>query len=377
MAIANSFLVTKGLLSRIIIRSEGNYQEAKMTEIPPPFMVSYGITSKCNLNCKHCYAQAKEEASSDELSTEEAKRLIDELADWRVKFLVLDGGEPLCRPDFLEIASHASNKGIMGGIGSNGTLMDRTMAQKIKEAGVQVVAISIDSVRDEVHDAFRGKKGAFYHAMNGVAACREVGLPFQFGMVIRKGTLSEVPDMLKLAVESGANAAEFFDLIEAGRAKTECGGELLNTEERKQIMEWLAQAQTDCPIVIRVPACPMYPLILQERKIKPKHFPTELLARIPYYGRGCAAGMPFGYIRIAPNGDVTPCMLLQIKLGNIREKSIRKIWEESSILKRLRSRELGGKCGQCSYKTICAGCRGRAYERTGDILASDPGCWIK
>jgi len=348
-----------------------------MTDIPPPFMVSYGITRKCNLNCKHCYAQATEEAAPDELSLEEARELIDELVDWGVKFLVLNGGEPLCRPDFLEIASYASSSGLMTGIGSNGTLIDKAMAERIKAAGVQSVAISIDSTRAEVHDTFRGKKGAFYQAMSGAAACKEAGLPFQFDMVIRKATLSEVPDMLKLAVESGANAAEFFDLVEAGRAKIECRGESLNPEERKQIMEWLAQAQVDCPIIIRVPACPMYPLILQERKIKPKHFPTELLARVPYYGRGCAAGMPFGYIKIAPNGEVNPCMLLQIDLGNIRERSIQEIWNKSPVLKRLRSRELSGKCGQCKYKNTCAGCRGRAYEETGDVLASDPGCWIK
>ncbi len=347
-----------------------------MTDIPPPFMVSYGITSKCNLSCKHCYAQATEEAPDNELSTEEAKRLIDELADWGAKFLVLDGGEPLCRPDFLEIASYASSRGLMTGIGSNGTLIDKAIAEEIKGAGVQSVAISIDSVRSEVHDTFRGKKGAFHQAMSGAAACKEVGLPFQFGMVIRKGILAEIPDMLKLAIESGADAAEFFDLVEAGRARIGCRDESLSPEERRQIMEWLAQAQIDCPIPIRVPVCPMYPLILQEREIKPRYFSPELLARIPYYGRGCAAGMPFGYIRIAPNGEVNPCMLLQIDLGNIREKNIQEIWNRSLVLRQLRSRELKGECGQCEYKYTCAGCRGRAYEETGDVLASDPGCWI-
>lgn len=342
----------------------------------PPFMVSYGITTKCNLNCRHCYAQATEEASSDELSTQETKELIDELAQWGVRFLVLDGGEPLCRPDFLEIASYASGKGIMTGAGSNGTLINKAMAENMKQAGIQSIAISIDSTQGEVHDNFRGKKGAFYQAMNGVAACKEAGLPFQFGMVIRKETLTEVPSLLKLAIDSGANAAEFFDLVEAGRAKEECQGESLNSEERKQVMEWLAQAQADCPIIIRVPACPMYTLLLQEEKIKPKHFPSESLARIPYYGRGCAAGMPYGYLRIAPDGEVNPCMLLQINLGNIRERSIRQIWDESPVLKQLRLRDLKGECGQCDHKNICAGCRGRAYERTGDMLAADPGCWL-
>jgi AdoMet-dependent heme synthase len=350
--------------------------ELSSRKVPPPFMVSYGITRKCNLNCKHCYAQATEEAAPDELSTREAKALIDDLAEWGVRFLVLDGGEPLCRADFLEIASHASSKGIMTGIGSNGTLLDRDVAGAMKRAGIQVVAISIDSTRGEVHDDFRGKRGAFYQAMNGVTACKEAGLPFQFGMVIRKETLSELPDMLNLAVTSGANAAEFFDLVEVGRAKTDCRGSSLNAAERKWAMEWLAQAQVECPIVIRVPACPMYTLVLQEKQIKPKHFPQETLMRIPYYGRGCAAGMPFGYLRVAPNGEVNPCMLLQIDLGNIRERHIQKIWQESPILQQLRSRELGGACSQCSFKNICAGCRGRAYAETGDMMAADPGCWL-
>ena len=346
-------------------------------EVRPPFLVSYSITTKCNLACKHCYSQATEEAAPDELSTEEALKLVDDLARWGIGLLVLDGGEPLCRDDFLEIVSYASSRGIMIGVGSNGTLMDRGIAKKMLEAGVQSVSISIDGVNAGTHDSFRGKGGAFDQAMAGASACRVVGLAFQFNMVIRKGTLSQVPEMLRLAVESGANAAEFFDLVEAGRAKEQCLGEVLEPRERKAIMQWLAQAQIDCPILIRVPACPMYPLILKQGEIRPKHFPIEMLRRIPYYNRGCAAGMPSGYLVVRANGEVNPCMLLQLNLGNVRNKSIIKIWQDSKILAQLRSRELlKGRCGECQYKVECAGCRGRAYERSGDMLAPDTGCWL-
>jgi radical SAM protein with 4Fe4S-binding SPASM domain len=346
-------------------------------EIKPPFLVSYSITTKCNLACKHCYSEATEERAPDELSTEEAFKLIDDLAGWGIGLLVLDGGEPLLRDDFLEIISYASKKGIMTGVGSNGIPIDEKMARKMEEAGVQSVSISIDGANAETHDSFRGKTGAFHQALEGVSALREAGLPFQLNMVIRKGTLSQIPDMLKLAVESGANAAEFFDLVEAGRAKKECPDEVLEPEERKAIMEWLAEAQIDCPILIRVPACPMYPLILKERGVQPKHFPMEMLRRVPYYGRGCAAGMPLGYIVVRANGEVNPCMLLQVKLGNVRERSITQIWQESEILAQLRRRELlKGKCGECKYRVECTGCRGRAYERTGDMFAADSACWL-
>lgn len=346
-------------------------------KIQPPFMVSYSITTKCNLKCKHCYSDSIEQASPDELSTDEAFRLMDDLSGWGVGLLIIDGGEPLCREDLLEVVKYASSKGIRTTIGSNGTLIDGTMARKMLEAGVMSVAISVDAADAETHDSFRGISGAFEQTFKGIEACRAAGLPFQFNMVIRKENLSQLEDMLRLAVESGANAAEFFDLVAAGRAKQECQDQVLSLDERQRAMAWLAQSQEDCPILIRVPACPMYPLLLQQKSIQPKHFAAQMLQRIPYYGRGCAAGMPKGYVMIKSNGEVNPCMLLQVNLGNIREQSIISIWENSPVLAELRRRELlKGECGGCSYRDTCSGCRGRAYEETGDMMAADPGCWI-
>jgi radical SAM protein with 4Fe4S-binding SPASM domain len=345
-------------------------------QVGPPFIVSYSITTKCNLKCKHCYSDSVE-AAPDELSTEEALRLIDDLSTWGIRLLVIDGGEPLCRPDVLDIVKYATSKGIRTTIGSNGTLIDEAMARKMLDAGVRAVAISVDAADASTHDYFRGVTGAFEQTMRGLEACRATGLPFQLNMVIRKETISQLDDMLDLAVDSGANAVELFDLVAAGRAKRESSKQLLDLNERKRAMEWLAEAQEDCPIVIRVPACPMYPLLLQQKGVQPKHFPPAMLQRIPYWGRGCAAGMPMGYVMITCNGDVNPCMLLQINLGNIREQGIISIWEDSSALAQLRERELlKGKCGGCSYRITCSGCRGRAYEDTGDMMAADPGCWL-
>jgi radical SAM protein with 4Fe4S-binding SPASM domain len=283
----------------------------------------------------------------------------------------------LCREDLLDVVKYASSKGIRTTIGSNATLIDEGMAKKLREAGVMAVAISVDGVDAVTHDSFRGVSGAFEQTLKGIEACRNAGLPFQLNMVIRKDNFSQLGDMLRLAVDLGANAAEVFDLVAAGRAKHECQELVLSPGERKQAMEQLAEAQEDYPIVIRVPGCPMYPLLLQQKQIQPRHFPKEMLRRVPYYERGCAAGMPMGYIMVLSNGEVNPCMLLQVRLGNIREQSIISIWENSPVLAQLRQRELlKGECGDCSYKTTCSGCRGRAYEETGDIMATDPGCWL-
>jgi len=352
-------------------------EKESINQVPPPFLVSYSITTKCNLMCKHCYSESVDQAAPDELSTEEAFRLMDDLSKWGISLLVIDGGEPLCREDMLDVVKYASSKGLRTTLGSNGTFIDEAMAREMLDAGIKSVAISVDGADAQTHDSFRGISGAFAQTLKCVEACRKANLAFQFNMVIRKETLSQLEDMLYMAVDYGASAAEFFDLVAAGRAKEECQEQVLSPDERKRAMEWLAQAQEDCPIVIRVPACPMYPLLLQQQEIQPRHFPKEMLRRIPYYGRACAAGMPFGYLVVRANGEINPCMLLQANLGNVREKSIRQIWQESPILAQLRSRELlKGECGKCNYRDICAGCRGRAYVETGDMLASDPGCWI-
>ena len=346
-------------------------------EMQPPFLASYAITQACNLKCKHCYSDAREHPSSDELSTEEAKSLIDELAEWGVKMLILDGGEPLLREDFFDLAHYASIKWLRVVVGSNGTLINEEVAMKMRKAGVQAVAISIDGASAESHDKFRGEEGAFEKAIKGVEACKRAGLPFQFNTVIRRSIIKEIPDILKMAVEWGASAIEFFDLVRVKRVKEQCPDEPLTVEERRIIMEWLADVQREYPLIIRVPACPMYPLALKYKGIQPKMVSNDLLRRIPYYDRGCVASMPNGYITILFNGDVIPCMLLQYRLGNIRRERLRKIWEHP-LLVNLRSRSLlKGECGKCRYRDVCAGCRGRAYEETGDPFAADPGCWLK
>jgi len=346
-------------------------------QVRPPFMVSYSVTTKCNLKCKHCYSNSVDQAAPDELTTQEAFRLIDDLSKWGIGLLIIDGGEPLCREDLLDVVEYASSKGIRTTIGSNGTLIDKTMARKMLEAGVMALAISVDGADAQTHDSFRGIRGAFEQTLKGIQACRSAGLPFQLNMVIRKDSLRQLQEMLRLAVDCGANAAELFDLVAAGRAKEESKEQVLGLDERRQAMELLADAQRDYPLIIRVPACPMYPLLLRQKEIQPKHFPAEMLRRIPYYGRGCAAGMPGGYIMVQSNGEANPCMLLQVKLGNIREQSIASIWENSPVLARLRQREsLKGECGDCTYRDSCSGCRGRAYEETGDMMAADPGCWL-
>lgn len=109
-------------------------KESYKTLIPPPYLISYSITRKCNLKCKHCYSDATEDSAPDELSTEDAKRLLDDIVNWEIKLLIFDGGEPLYRDDFWEIARYASLKGLRVVIGSNGTLIEPDVAKRLKSS---------------------------------------------------------------------------------------------------------------------------------------------------------------------------------------------------------------------------------------------------
>lgn len=148
-------------------------KETQKDKILPPYLTSYAVTRKCNLNCKHCYSDATNKVASDELSTKEAKRLLDDIASLGVKLIIFDGGEPLCRDDFFDIAKYASLKGLRVVIGSNGTLIGTYIAKKLKSSGVMAVQISIDSANPKKYDWFRGMDGSFNKALKGAFACRE------------------------------------------------------------------------------------------------------------------------------------------------------------------------------------------------------------
>ena len=352
-------------------------EKENIKPVPPPFLISWSLTTRCNLSCKHCYSESSPDAGYDDLTTEESLRVIDEIADWGIGLLIFDGGEPLLREDFFQIAEYASGKGITTGIGSNGTLIDAATARRQVSVGIRYASISIDGADAETHDAFRGEAGNFEKVLKAASACKAAGLPFQFNTVIRKKTIPQISEILCLTTDYGAYGIELFDLVLVGRAKRECQDEALTIQQRKEMVEWLVEAQIDYPLPIETPSLPMYPLILKLKEIHPKHIPMEELAKIAYYGRGCAAGRPRGYLVIRNNGELNPCIFLQVSLGSVKERSIRQIWQESPLLAQLRSRELlKGECGKCQYRDICAGCRGRAYEHTTDMLASDPGCWF-
>ncbi len=322
-----------------------------------PRLISWNLTSACNLKCPHCYLDAGERGHR-ELATRECLDLIDEMSALGTEMLVLTGGEPILRKDIFSIARYASDKGIMVVMGTNGVLIDEERAAGLKESGVRGVGISLDSLSSQKHDSFRGMRGSWEKTVEGLRNCIRLELPVILQTSVSEWNFDEVPALIKFASEQGAQAFNLYYLVCTGR------GEKLTD---------ITPAQYEDSLTSLIKAQNEYPGMMVRAKCAPHGNRIANQLGLPFLsGAGCLAGT--SYLRIAPEGDVTPCPYLPLTAGNIREESLKKIWEGSSVLNKLREPALRGRCGACEFGEVCIGCRARAWAVTGDAMDEDPWC---
>lgn len=324
-------------------------------------LVSWNATNACNLSCPHCYRDAGQKLK-EELNTDEAFSLLEEVARAGFKIFIFSGGEPLMRPDIYELVRYAASKGLRPVFGTNGTLITGEVAEKLKKAGAAAVGISLDSVNPSQHDRFRGSPGAWQAALEGMKACRSAGLPFQVHTTVMEWNYHQVEALTNLAVEMGAVGHHVFFLVPAGRA-VNLEEESLRAEQYEQLLSRLVRKQREVPIEIKPTCAPQFMRIALRMGEKPR------------YQKGCLAGT--AYCLVSPVGDVQPCAYLDVRVGNIREVPFSQLWKENQVFLRLRSEEYGGRCGLCDYRQVCGGCRARAYFYHGDYMAEDPWCLYK
>ncbi|MDR0373397.1 MAG: radical SAM protein [Nitrososphaerota archaeon] len=350
--------------------------QAQKPERFVPLIMSWNVTRECNLKCGHCYINADEKKLGNELSTQEGKQLMDQIYKVSRPLLVLSGGEPLLRPDILELIEYGSKKGIKMGLGSNGYLIDNIMAKKLKTAGIATVSISLDSHIPAQHDDFRGVKDAWERAVNACKVLQKNNVLVQVNTTLTHENYNQIDDIMSLSESLGVENFHLFFLVPTGR-----GTKLTDISPQKyedMITTTFAKVHRH-RLNVRPSCAPQFMRIAQGMNLDMRQ-----------WIRGCIAGMY--YCRIYPNGDITPCPYLPIKLGNIREQSFKDIWFSSEIFKNLRNpNSLKGKCGVCEYKIPCGGCRARAYglssdfidycgdlnipsEQTKDYLTEDPWC---
>ncbi|HHX49898.1 MAG TPA: putative heme d1 biosynthesis radical SAM protein NirJ2 [Clostridia bacterium] len=322
-------------------------------------IISWNTTNQCNMYCNHCYRDAGAKAS-DELSTDEAKNLLEEIAGVGFKIMIFSGGEPLMRPDIFELVKFACSLGLRPVFGTNGTLINREVALRLKEAGTMGVGISLDSMDPARHDELRQYQGAWDQAVAGMDNCRAIDLPFQIHTTIFEWNDHEVEKITDFAVEKGAVAHHLFFLVPTGRAAN-IETESLRAEQYENLLKRILQKQQEVDIELKPTCAPQFMRIARQMGMDLR------------FARGCLAGTH--YCIISPKGEVQPCAYLNIPLGNVRETPFSKIWSENPILQELRTLNYKGGCGICNYKKICGGCRARAYlYHDGDYMAEEPWC---
>lgn len=365
-----------------IVRSFSYYGIRKPLSIYAPFLVVWDFTHKCNLSCKHCYSNAGT-APQKELATKEALEVVDQLADFGVTALAFSGGEPLSRKDFFEVASHAVKRGLYVSVATNGTLLTKENVKKLKQAKINYVEVSIDGATAQTHDSFRGVPGAFDKAVAGLKNCVEADLCACIATTATKSNIAEMPGILDLAEEIGAERFTYFNFIPTGRGK-ELYDQDLSPEEREKLMLYLLDRMSKgYKVTILTTAPQLARVALQcqgagdEATMSMAHMQTVKVSKkaVPLadFIGGCGAGRL--YCSLSPQGDVHPCVFLPINVGNLKTEKFGDIWLNSKLFNTLRDRSnLKGACGKCSYKYICGGCRARANAYNGDILSSDPGC---
>jgi AdoMet-dependent heme synthase len=335
-------------------------------------LVAWETTRNCNLTCAHCRASATKGPYPGELDTQAAFRLLDQIALVGEPIIILTGGEPLLRPDIFDIAKYGTDKGLRMVMAPNGTLITEANAGQMVYSGIKRISISIDGATKESHDSFRGVKGAFEGALNGIKLAKEAGVEFQINTTITKTNLDQIPKIQDLAIKLGAVAHHIFLLVPTGRGKYIVDQEI-SADEYENTLNWFYDQKEKTPLELKATCAPHYYRILRQRakkENKPVTFKSHGLDAVT---RGCLGGI--GFCFISHTGVVQPCGFLDLNCGNVTKDSFAEIWNHSDIFLSLRNFDnLKGKCGECAYKKVCGGCRARAYEATGDYLAQEPLC---
>lgn len=335
-------------------------------------LVAWEITRNCNLNCVHCRAAATRGPYSGELDTAAARRLIDQIAEVGNPIVILTGGEPLMRPDIFEVAAYGTSKGLRMVMAPNGTLITESAAAKMAESGIKRISISIDGADSSSHDRFRGVDGAFAGAMRGIANAKAAGIEFQINTTVSKANLAQIPAIQQLALELGAVAHHIFLLVPTGRGKYLIDQEISATEY-EETLNWFYDQRNTSPLQLKATCAPHYYRILRQRARQDGESVSFESHGLDAVTRGCLGGT--GFCFVSHRGVVQPCGFLHVPCGDVTRSSFAKIWQASAVFLSLRDFDrLKGKCGRCEYRKVCGGCRARAYEATGDILAEEPLC---
>lgn len=361
-----------------------------------PFLAIWEVTQSCDLACKHCRAAAQPMAHLDELTNEEGRALIDQIAEMQIPIFVFTGGDPLKRKDVFELIRYAAGKGVHVAVTPSATpLLTREQIFKMKEAGVVRLGISLDGSCPEIHDAFRGLPGAWTRTIQAIEWAGEAGIPIQVHTTISRHNAHDLDNLCNLFEKLAIVMWNVFFLVPVGRGQLD---DLLSGEEFEQVFGKIYELSRRANFQIKTTEAMHYRRYLlqhnlEERKMGHGHGhpgghesrttnheshaydPTADPASRNRAWATRRVNDGKGFVFISHVGNVYPSGFLPIHAGNVRETPLAEIYRNAPIFKALRdTKRLEGKCGACEYKEICGGSRARAYAVTGDPLAQEPCC---
>ena len=351
-----------------ISRAESKHDRAPSKDpfAERPFLVFWEMTRACALACSHCRAEAQYHRDPDELTRSEAERVVDQLAELKPPMLVLTGGDPMERPDVLDIAARATAAGLRVALSPSAT--DRLIQadfHAIRAAGIERLSLSLDGATRENHDAFRGVRGTFDRTLRAMEMAADADISIQINTTLTQGNLHEFPAFRDLMRQWKPVMWSVFILVPTGRAGV---ADMPTPDDLERVFEEMADLVGQVPFGIKT--------------TEGHHFRRVLAQR----GKGGPSGRPGfraplgirdgrGVMFISHTGIVSPSGFLPLNCGNARDRHVAEIYREHPLFVSLRDSDaLGGKCGRCEFRKICGGSRARAYALTGDPFAEDPSC---
>ena len=334
----------------------------------PYFFIQWDATSRCNLNCLHCYHTPEERQTRRLMSSEEARFMLKDLSDTTQRWdfrggIHFSGGEPLLRKDIFDLIDYSRDLGLEMRMLSNGTLITPNIARRLKDLGFEIVQVSIDGTK-EIHNYLRNRSDAYDLATNGIRHLRKVGIQPTVATTLSKTNFPEIEKIIQDAYTNGAVRIGFSQLVPEGTGKDL---EMLSAEELYQAFFLLNQLRTKYHGKIEVLRSESLWCLFEDNQ----DYANRAIAE-KSLGGGCGIGM-FG-ISVLSDGIVYPCRRLPIAIGNIRE-GIQRIFIENEFLNRFRDLN-NYECRDCKKVALCRGCRAVAYAVTGDPFAKDPQCFL-
>lgn len=340
-----------------------------------PLLVYWEATQACDLACIHCRAESVPQRNPFELSTEEARDLLRQIAQFggrRLPHLVITGGDPLKRPDLFELIAHGRTLGLPISVTPAGTrrLTDEVVGQ-FKKAGISSLALSLDGSDSARHDTFRGVSGSYRWTLDGARAIVAEQIPLQINTMVTAETLEDLPQIYATIKELGITRWALFFLIATGRGKSLSE---VTPAQSERMLNWLWQVARDpeTSFVIKTTEAHHYRRIAVQKMRR--RMDEEAIAATPV-GRGFGIRDGNGIVFVSHMGRIYPSGFLPLSAGNVRRQNLVDIYRESDLFRALRQTDdLKGKCGDCAFRLLCGGSRARAYAVSDDPMASDPLC---